>query len=991
MNGQRTIIGAILAVTTLALTPVSMAQEDAVIEEVIAVGIRGSLSAATDLKRGDGRIVDAVVAEDIGKLPDNNIAEALQRITGVSLNTDFGVGDSVSIRGISQNRVELNGRTTLGDDRDGISLQDVPSSFLKSVEVIKTPTADMIEGALGGTVGLNTFRPLELNDRTLSGTFDYEYADKTENWAPILSLAAGNTWDLNSGGAFGVIALFSYQDRDIRQDEFKNRVRLYDEDVNGLTANTPSGRFAVREQNTVEQYVENRERTALSVSLQWAPASGRGNIYLDLAMTERDGSQEGNSILDVGGSRTYNADTTQDGAGQVSNYSLDGAFVIPKSWSEFRSTEATSNALGFDFDFTDSITFSGEVAIASSDSDLPQSEFNLRPVNKENWEVWAEQYTPGVSDYDDDRVEFGLRHTFDAAMDQSGSGIPSVVYSDPQALLAPGNLAFRAYRYDHDVTKNDETAVRFDIDFAEAFGAEWFTSLKAGVRWTENDYSFDRMRYRTSDNRYKDTFIDQGLATEEPVTWWLDDIEALSPGSTSVVNHPNSFSQHGYSGQFDLDQYNIYRADLLASDPQGTFELVQQMMAGTNNAMTGTLEDNLERQTGAYRDITEETAAIYLSAVMDFNRLQAILGGRYVTTDIESTVIVDDEFVGGTHDYSDFLPSLNLSYELSDDFLLRFAAAKVMRRADYEDLSPAFVVNGAISSAEQGALDLDPFRATQFDLSLEYYFGQGNLLSFAVFYKDVESFLSSSNSCRASTLTADQQTTEWEAICLLNSAGVDQSDLVYSTLEDFAGAPDPDAAGFAYTEDQRDAGLTGIVTNRQVNGTNGEVQGFEIGYQQHFDSLPGAWSGFGLGANYTYTDSEQPNGNRLLDLSENTFNGQVYWENDIFGIRLAYNFRDSYLDTEEETRVQTVGELALNSSTNDEESASFDATAGNNYRADRGQVDFHANWAVSDNIILVLSAVNLTSEPSTFESELGSAWYYTEADARYSLGIRAKF
>ena len=101
--------------------------------EVIEVkGMLGSMKAAAMLKRTDGRIVDAIVAEDIGKLPDNNIAEALQRITGVSINTDFGVGDSVSIRGLPQNRVELNGRSTIGDSRDGISLTRFPIKLLKN-------------------------------------------------------------------------------------------------------------------------------------------------------------------------------------------------------------------------------------------------------------------------------------------------------------------------------------------------------------------------------------------------------------------------------------------------------------------------------------------------------------------------------------------------------------------------------------------------------------------------------------------------------------------------------------------------------------------------------------------------------------------------------------------------------------------------------------------------------------------------------------------
>ena len=978
IQGVATAAG--LFAASMPLAQYGFAQE--ALEEVVVTGIRASLEAATEIKRNDSRIVDAVVAEDIGKLPDNNIAEALQRITGVSINRDFGIGDSVSIRGLPQNRVEINGRTTTGDDRDGISLQDFPAAFLQSVEVIKSPTADMIEGALGGTVRMNTIRPLDLSGQTIAMSIDSEYADKTEEWAPLFNLSAGNIWDLDSGGSFGAIAMLNYQDRTIRQDEFKHRVRLYTADINGLAANTPSGKFAVREQGTLEQYVEDREQTSLNVTLQWAPPSDRGNFYLDLAMADRQGGQYGSSILEVGGSRVYNSNTTQDGGGQVNNFTLAGAFAIPKTWSEFRETETFSHAFGGEWDVSDSVVVSGEIAIATSASSQPDSEFNLRPINRANWQAWAAQYTPGISNFNRDRSAFGLRHTFDATLVQSGNNIPSVVYSDPQAYLNPENLALRRFVIEDVRTDNDETAARFDVEFTD-LGRDWLTSLKTGIRFTSNDYLFNEREYIARD-LYRNVLIDEGLPTERPWAMWIDEFEAMFPGTFHTVNHPNSFSQHGLSGQLAHLSHRIYRGELLA-DSAGTFERIQQVLAGTNLATTGTLEDNLIQQQNPFRDITEDTTAIYLSAEMNFDRLRAVVGGRYVATDITSTVFLDGELDTGTHDYNDFLPSANITYDISDQTLLRFAAAKVMRRAEYGDLSPAFdITNSSLYVANQGAIDLDPYRATQFDISVEHYFGQGNLLSFALFYKDVESFLSSTNTCVSHPLTAQQNVTEWAAICLLDNAGSDNPILRFSDVGDFAGTPDPEQAGFDFTAGLRDQGLTGINTSKLVNGENGTVQGFEIGYQQHFDYLPGAWSGLGVSANYTYADSEQPNGNMLLDISEDTINAQLYWESDRFQVRLAYNFRDRFLDTEGETRVQLVGALATNS-------ADGDPTAGNNYLDDRGQFDFSASWAATDKISVVGNVVNLTEEPSLFVTELGSPWYYTEADRRYSLGVRARF
>ena len=138
-------LAAVLAMPTYAAEAEAQAANLDDVEVIEVTGMLGSMKAAALLKRTDGRIVDAIVAEDIGKLPDNNIAEALSRITGVSMKSDFGVGESVTIRGISDNRVELNGRSTSGTGRGGISLADFPSSFLKTVEVIKSPTPEMIE------------------------------------------------------------------------------------------------------------------------------------------------------------------------------------------------------------------------------------------------------------------------------------------------------------------------------------------------------------------------------------------------------------------------------------------------------------------------------------------------------------------------------------------------------------------------------------------------------------------------------------------------------------------------------------------------------------------------------------------------------------------------------------------------------------------------------------------------------------------------------
>lgn len=917
------------------------------IEVIEVTGMLGSMKAAALVKRTDGRIVDAIVAEDIGKLPDNNIAEALQRITGVSIDSDFGVGDSVSIRGLPQNRVELNGRSTIGDSRDGISLQDFPSSFLKTVEVVKSPTADMIEGALGGTVSMKTVRPLELDGLTGAVSLDTEYADKTENWAPIFSSSIGNNWDLGENGSFGITAMLAYQDREIRQDEFISRTLFKDIEGSGLSRNPDSGEYIVRDQHTVEQYVENRERTALNLSLQWAPESGDGMVYLDLNGTKRSGEQAGTSILGVAGSLATDANTTSDAAGQLNNFTLTNDFAIPKTYSDFRETDSYSHALGGEYNISEKVMISGEVSVASSESVRPDSEFTLRPISRSAFD------SSGGVDL--------VNNVYDGVFSQNGSQLPSIIHSDPTAYTSAENLALRTFKSELKNTNNDETAARIDITIDEPLSVDWLTTIKAGVRATKREYGYEQYKEEVKDI-YKNATNDSDGSL---ATLWYDDYNAAFPGSFSTQTHPNSFDQIGLSGQNDLLTSVVYNG---LSNAENVYSQLQSLLAGTSLATTGSLRDNQDFQDGAFREITEDTAALYVSAYLDFDDITAIVGGRYITTDLQSAVIRDGSKVVGENDYSDFLPSLNVTYNVNDDTLVRFAAAKVMRRADFSELSPAFDVNNDTTKATQGSIGLDPYRATQFDLSVEHYFGEGNMMSFAVFYKDVESFLSTENSCVADSSTAGQNVTEWYAVCTLNNAGVDNPNMEFHSNAS-------DSAGLAHVEGLRDQGLTGIDTSKDTNGEKGKVQGFEVGYQQHFDFLPGAWSGLGLSVNYTYADSEQPQVEGedirpLLDISEHTYNVQGFWEYSDYAIRLAYNYRSDYLASENEKRV-------LNFS--------------DNYRDSRGQLDFSASWDINEQLTVVANASNLTGEASIFSSEYGTPWKNTEADRRFTVGVRAKF
>ncbi len=955
---------------SLAAGPAVFAQDGQELEEIVVTGIRSSLEAAATLKRNDSRIVDAVVAEDIGKLPDNNVAEALQRVTGVSINREYGVGNEVSIRGLPNNRVEINGRSTLGASRNGISLDDVPAAFLAAVEVIKSPTPEMIEGALGGTVNMRTLRPLDLRESVLSASLDSEFADKTEHWAPIFNGTYGNNWDLDGGGSFGVVASLSYQDRSLRRDTFQNDLRVQDGfDINNdgvidaadEARNTPSGNYVISREHKYEPWVENRERTAANLSLQWAP-NDQGNLYLDMNLTERDGGEEAYSVLMAGGSATNALGTAyEDANGQLSGYVLEGAFILPKTWSEFRKTDSYSNAFGGAFDITDKLQISFEYATAESDQVEPKTEFNWRAHDQA-----AEALDPAAQNL----------FFVDAIIDASNhNAVPGVSFiGQPGIYLDQEKLALREFRHITDDVFNAEDAFRVDLEYSNPGDLEWFTALKAGFRATDRDYERSSAEFRTA-NLHQDLTTADG---SEYVVWTMAEYAALFPGTLVTPFQPGDlFDQAGYASANQTAPFTLYDAARLSGDLEGTFDIVKQLLAGTNREVGGSLASNLSARNSAYTLIGEETSAFYLQGELGFDAVRVVLGGRYVETEVTSTAFQDDGLVSDTEEYSDFLPSINVTVDLTDNTVLRASGAKVMRRANFGDLSPAYQFNSDVILADRGNPGLEPFRAAQFDFAVERYW-EGNMISATVFYKDVASFLKESLYCAyfADGLPGQNHNTgAFDQICIL-PAGVQADSAIYTDTAD-------EAEFLGYVAQ----GRNGVKTTTVTNGSNGTIQGFELGTVYNFDHLSGIWSGLGINANYTFSQSEDPNGVALEDISESSYNIQLFWEYQDWNVRLAWTSRDRFLDETAQKRTEHIGALVAGNTIDREN----DPTQGNNFRDGIDQLDVAASWNVNDSLTVVGSITNLTGEPLINSSVTGTAWQVRESDRRYSLGVRYTF
>ena len=220
------LFSAIFALALLATSSVNIAAQESAdnegIDEIIVTGIRASLQDAINKKRNAEDIRDVINAEDIGKLPDQNVADALQRITGVQIGRSFGEGNEVSVRGISSNRIELNGQTQVGTgaSRSISEFSGLPAEMFASLEVIKTPSAKETEGGLGAIIRLNTRRPLDQRGEGAYSNVKIEsmYADRSQDQAPGGSVYHTQRWNLDSGARFGMNVNITHTGRKARQD-----------------------------------------------------------------------------------------------------------------------------------------------------------------------------------------------------------------------------------------------------------------------------------------------------------------------------------------------------------------------------------------------------------------------------------------------------------------------------------------------------------------------------------------------------------------------------------------------------------------------------------------------------------------------------------------------------------------------------------------------------------------------------------------------------
>jgi iron complex outermembrane recepter protein len=671
---------------------------EAGLEEVVVTGIRESLNKARDIKRDSIQFVDAIVADDIGKLPDRNVAESLARVSGVQVDRGIAEGSSVSVRGLRQNVYLFNGRQiidptgrggagleTLGTSTYGL-LALVPSELISRLEVTKLASSDQISGALGGIVDVQTRMPLDGPDQVAAKVGGIYYDLASEGGYEGFVLASQKFAD----DTLGVLLSASYNHRDLSQeglDTFSGYSRFTD--------SSGTVRFGNADARP-EEIAETRENIGLNGAIQWQPVDGV-EIIADTFYSKLE-SERNRWWLSFNPTVGLSNATYSD-----NNILLSGTSSGPVlTNTEFLDTDASiwSSALRGNFDITDRLRASAEVSYTESTSTAHQVYFRLQPITG---------ITPTLN--------------FDFTSGDLGSyQISGIDLSDPAQLRY-------TILFDNTFDVNSEdTAARMD----------WTYDLDAGLLKAV-DFG---LRYDRIDSEQNPLRADIRPTGGIPVT-------ALAPYVTSYSN----------SGFADGEFVGLPRSYLAASpsvtgcsaftDVPAISQNVQCLDPRNNtNALSSTFEIK-ERFTEGYGKIDFDTDIGTLP-------LTGNLGVRYVHRELESIGNQIAPTGGATPSTfertdTDWLPSAVAKLALRDDLIFRLGAARVIAFPNTADLnSGVTLANNAVfvggvqtqlGTGTGGAPDLDPFKADQVDLSAEYYFGEEALFSLGLFYKDVSTFI----------------------------------------------------------------------------------------------------------------------------------------------------------------------------------------------------------------------------------------------------------
>ena len=884
-------------------TKIAPTAEEESIEVIEVRGFRTSLIKSLNSKRFADTVSESISADDLGALPDQSIADALTRLPGITAVRTGGQASGLNIRGLDGDFVftTLNGReqVTTGGKR-AIEFDQYPSELINQATVYKSPKASLIEGGVAGTVELKTADPLQASKEhnftlNLRGSFNDKAGDVSDadDLGNRLSFSyQGKFLEETLGLALGYAHLYqpsvSSQFIGLQYPSWQRR----DVNADGSDDNISEG-FEMQQKGGEET------RDGYMGAIHWQP-NDNWSIKGDLFHSKFDSETfaRGFRVKSLANGNISNA-VVEDGTmtgGTVSTEGTDNFAVFVVNDNDSKYSELTSGAFNIEWNNGDALTLAADISYSKADGKFVNG--GTRAViydDMDNQIRSAESVTYQLNGLNPADVNFAKDYT-----DTSTLGLREV----------------GMWPYDQ---QNDLIAYKLDLNYQ--LSDSFISSVDVGVRYSQREFNAQR-----SQAGYGSEFGNN--PDHMPVIRLTDDM-------TEVVNFGGDLSGYPSFLRIDFDK---------------AVDLVNAQLASTGNdpfSPSANWENNWTMiQSGS---VNEDVLAGYVQANLDFEignlPVTGNIGVRVVNTDQSSKglqqvgfglgeAIADDNGtisadyirneIGKT--YTDYLPSLNLNFHLTENDQIRFAAASVMARPPinklksgmgswYDDTStPGEKKYNAWGNTSPL---LDPFYADQYDISYEHYFSDTEgAIAIALFYKDIKSFINDFT----------VQPFDFEAAGFIVPDTIIENGVEYPVVKD---------------EGQYQTAVN--------NDNGGYIRGIELAYTQVFDFLPDSWSGLGFTGSYSFSDSEvefetdlggEPRAIPLPGLSEHVVNTTLFYGYEGFETRVSMRYRSEYVSEQ----VAVESQLA--------------------YFAPETIIDYQASYALDNGLKFLFQVNNLTDEPS---------------------------
>jgi len=855
LNIRRTAVSLAVAAAlpgVMAMPTSAYAQDadDEVIEEIVTYGsFRQSLINSITTKRDSSKIVEALSAEDIGKLPDSSIAESLARLPGLAGERRNGRTSGISVRGFREDYVgvTMNGRELLGSgDNRGVEYDLYPSEIVSGVVVYKTPDATLTTQGIGGIVDLRTVRPLDASPYIVAN-INLEQNDLDSGNPDFdddghrLALSFSNVF---ADDTVGVALAVASTESPNQEEHFRGWGYPDDRDGDAILGGHDSYiRSTVLERDTIAGVVQFAPNDDLTLTFD--------ALYIDFSEEEaKRGIEEGGAVWGTG---NYTATGVQDGF--VTNGFFDDFLSVIRNDGRRQDAELTTIGANLEYQLNDDWSIKADLAHSEVDKTITDVESyagvgrpgtgNQGPATARSWTmgplgaVYSDHPTIAPVDLTDfNTVRLAGPQAWGGGMSQvaqfqadPNSAFPNVGPSEAQDGFVNEPIF-------------DEELTTFRLEAARPLEVGIFSQVEFGVYYSD--------RSKTKDNGgfflTAPTWPDDGLIPEE-FRLGVADLSFLGIGG--VVAYDGI-------GMYDSGFYTKTDAAMLQPDREGD----------------------------SYT-IDEELISVFAKVDFDTEIGSVVVNGnfglQFVSSDQTSrgfdSFIGDDLFVSALpttdgDDYTDILPSLNVNFELSENHVVRTGMSTTISRPRMDEMK----VNNQVSfnfnllniqdpdplnsswSGSAGNAKLKPLEANQFDLAYDWYYANDGFVSLAFFYKDL---------------------TNWHRD---GSFIADFSDFYIPGFHQVV-----DTSGTVFTP----ATFLGRV-NFTEDGLEGFVRGYELQATFPFHMMADALDGFGVIASAAFNDGKLDDGQPIPGLSEETYQATLYYERGGFQARVSGTRRDKF-------------------------------------------------------------------------------------------------